>query len=240
MATKKLTQIDQAAEAREDLLLLITQTEDVDGQQMEAVRRITPKMLLGDLEQRVSDLEYKPIAVTAFTVSQTVAELGSTVDSVSLTYALSKAPASLTLDGEAVTPMEQSGAITQTGLALTQDKTWTLAAADERGAAASKTAFLGFYNGVYYGASPDGWQGLTKVLTNSRARVFTVDAAAGDYIWYALPKRLGTPTFSVGGFEGGFALLEETAYVNPSGYTETYAVYRSVNSGLGSTTVTVR
>ena len=194
---------------------------------------------LVDLELRVADLEYKPIAVTAFTVSQTVAELGSTVDSVSLTYSLSKAPAALALDGEEVTPMEQSGTITKAGLALKQDKTWTLTATDEREATASKTAALRFYNGVYYGASPDGWEGLTKTLTNSRGRTFTVDAAAGEYIWYALPKRLGTPVFVVGGFEGGFTLLEETEYTNPSGYTETYQVYRSTNAGLGSTTVTV-
>ena len=197
------------------------------------------RSLIYDLEKRVFNLEYLPIYVEQFAVINSVIEIGSVVDSVSLSYSLSKAPVMLTLDDEAVTPIEQAGTITKTGLVLTEDKTWTLIATDEQETTASKTAALRFYNGVYYGASPDGWEGLTKTLTNSRGRTFTVDAGAGEYIWYALPKRLGAPTFTVGGFEGGFELREETEYTNPSGYTETYAVYRSTNAGLGNTTVTV-
>ena len=60
------------------------------------------------------------------------------------------------------------------------------------------------------------------------------------YIYYAIPHRLGTPVFFVGGFEGGFALEKTFDYQNPSGYTESYDVYKSTNAGLGSTTVTVK
>ena len=80
---------------------------------------------------------------------------------------------------------------------------------------------------------------LTRVLTASRARSFTVSAGDGQYILFALPVALGVPTFKVGGFEGGFELQGEFDFTNASGHTEAYRLYRSTNAGLGSTTVSV-
>ena len=77
-------------------------------------------------------------------------------------------------------------------------------------------------------------------LSGSRARTKTVTAGAGQYIWFAYPARLGAATFKVGGFEGGFTLVDGSfSHTNASGYTEAYRVYRSDNAGLGATTVVV-
>lgn len=76
-------------------------------------------------------------------------------------------------------------------------------------------------------------------LSNSKAKTFTVVPGVNDYIVYAYPSRLGTATFTVGGFEGGFELPETVSVTNSSGYQENYYVYRSTNKNLGSTTVTV-
>lgn len=76
-------------------------------------------------------------------------------------------------------------------------------------------------------------------LSNSISKTFNVTAGSSEYIVYAYPSRLGTATFTVGGFEGGFNSPETVSITNASGYTEDYYVYRSVNSALGSTTVTV-
>jgi hypothetical protein len=76
-------------------------------------------------------------------------------------------------------------------------------------------------------------------LTNSIPNVFTVNPGAGQYIVYAYPSRLGTAIFSVGGFVGGFNSPVTASVTNASGFTENYSVYSSVNSNLGSTTVTV-
>ena len=82
--------------------------------------------------------------------------------------------------------------------------------------------------------------GLAGVeLSNVIAKTFTVTASAGQYIVYAYPSRLGTATFTVGGFSGGFNSPETVSITNVSGYTENYYVYSSVNSGLGTTTVVV-
>ena len=80
---------------------------------------------------------------------------------------------------------------------------------------------------------------LSRKLIGSKLASFTANATAGKYIWYCLPKRYGTCTFSVGGFTGGFTLVDTVSFTNASGYTEDYYIYKSDNAGLGSTTVTV-
>lgn len=104
-----------------------------------------------------------------------------------------------------------------------------------------------FYNRRFWGATSTSGsyteadiEGLSgNELSNSRAKTFTVNAGAGEYIVYSYPTRLGTATFTVGGFEGGFESPELVSVTNSSGYTETYYVYRSTNASLGSTTVVV-
>ncbi|MDY0387831.1 MAG: hypothetical protein RBT65_12055 [Methanolobus sp.] len=78
-------------------------------------------------------------------------------------------------------------------------------------------------------------------------RSFTANAAAGEHIYYYVPKLFVTspymnpPYFYVGGFEGGFNVASQTAaYVFGDGTTVDYVVYKSTNSGLGSTNVTVQ
>jgi hypothetical protein len=76
-------------------------------------------------------------------------------------------------------------------------------------------------------------------LSNVIPKTFTVNPGAGQYIVYAYPSRLGTATFTVGGFAGGFNGPYTASVTNGSGFTENYSVYSSVNANLGSTTVTV-
>lgn len=191
-------------------------------------------------------LLYKAIAINSFSHNAGTKEMGSTVTDVTLSWSTNKTPTALTLDGEAIDVSLTSKALT--GLSITANKTFTLVATDEKGATASKTTSISFLNGLYYGVGSvdaDGItdtfiQGLTKALASSKAKTFTVAPASGEYIYYAIPTRFGTPTFYVGGFEGGFELLTAVQYTNASGYSEAYDVYRSTNAGLGSTEVVVK
>lgn len=105
----------------------------------------------------------------------------------------------------------------------------------------------GFYNRAYYGTSTivSGYTagnvtGLANnPLQGGKSTTFTVNPSAGQYIIYAFPTRYGTASFTVNGFTGGFQPPETVGITNGSGYTENYYVYRSTNSGLGSTTVSV-
>ena len=199
-----------------------------------------------DLTDVVGDLSYEPIEITSFGHNAGVKEIGSTAASVTLSWALNKDPESQDIDG---TPMSLDARQYTIGTAnLTGNKTYKLTVTDERDTSVSRTTTVTFLNGIYYGVGAVNTnninnafiQSLTKVLSDTRVRDFTVTANTGEYIFYCIPSRLGTPTFFVGGFEGGFDLLKNIAYTNPSGYEEDYAVYRSVQTGLGKTTVNVK
>lgn len=197
------------------------------------------------LEGQVADLLYKPMAIESFTNNVNTAEMGSTVTAVTLSWSYNKLPTAVTLDGAVMEPGVTGK--TFTGLSIKSNKTWTLKATDERGAEATRTTGISFLNGVYYGAAAapsaidsDFILTLTKTLRSSKLSSFTVNAGAGQYIYYCVPKRFGTCSFAVGGFVGGFDLEATVSFTNGSGYTEDYYVYRSTNAGLGNTTVGVR
>lgn len=195
---------------------------------------------------------YKPIDVTSFTNNVGNVEKGSKISSVTLSWAVNKTPTSQQLskgtENYSVTATDTSKVLSFDP-AITSNSTFTIKATDARGASDSLSTAINFLNGVYYGIGTvtatencnDSFvQTLTKVLSSSRVRSFTVNAGAGQYIYYALPTSLGTPTFFVGGFEGGFSLFHTFEYTNPSGFKESYNVYKSTNANLGNTTVEVK
>lgn len=193
--------------------------------------------MVGSLRDEIDALH--PLAISSFTVTPNLAEKGSTVTSESFQFAVNRLGVALTLEGDAV-----KGSSATRADALTTDKTYTLRAV-LNGAEKTATASIWFVAPVYYGVSSDyaladgTVLALTRVLTTSRARTFTVNAGEGQVILYALPEALGVPVFKVGGFEGGFALVGAFDFTNASGHTERYRLYRSVNTGLGNTTVEV-
>lgn len=185
---------------------------------------------------------YKALALFSTVVPAEV-EKGATQTTATVEWATNKTPTSVTVEGESVSPDTTSKELT--GLQITAEKEFTVVAADSRGSQTA-TAVMRFCNGVYTGAAaaPAAVDGafirtLTKTLQSYKARTFTVNAAAGRYIWYACPAGYGTPVFNVGGFDGGFSKVSTLNYTNPSGYTESYQVWRSDNAGLGQTTVKV-
>ena len=196
-----------------------------------------------DLEALRDDVNYVPIDITSISISPKTAEMGSTVPSVDISWAINKKPETLFLDNVPLHVDQRS--ITISDVAKTVK--YTIKASDERNAEDTAEVTLNLYNGVYYGAAavPGTLDsafvlGLCDpVLSNSRGRTITVNAANGQYIWYALPVRLGKCTFTVGGFTGGFDLVDTIDFTNSSGYTEEYYIYRSANLVPGETKVVI-
>lgn len=98
------------------------------------------------------------------------------------------------------------------------------------------------------GATPTDWyadliskagSGGASQLDNNRNRTFTVTAGAGEHIYYVYPDSYGAATFTVGGFSGGFTLINTVSVENPFGNVQDYRVYKSNNPNLGTTTVVV-
>ena len=201
------------------------------------------------LEQQVAELLYNAPEIKSFTSDKSSAqEKGSTVDTVNLSWTFNKAMVKVELDSTNITAEAEgtSGSKQLTGQNITQNKTYTLKVTDEREATAQKSTTISFVAGNYYGKSSitDTESinnafilGLTKRLSTNIKTKFTVTANAGEYIYYAFPATNADPTFSVGGFDGGFDLVKTFEFQNASGHTESYKVFRSTNPGLGETTV---
>ena len=198
-----------------------------------------------EVEERLSEIEAElekinPFKVESFSVNPSVAELGSKVSSVVLSWGLNKDPAKVSIDGTAVAATK-SGSHTVSE-EISDTRKFVISAETGNGKTATDDVSSNFCNGIYYGAAPgtmQGTEGLTKVLSNSKKRTFTVTANEGEYIFYILPARLGEPVFKVGGFEGGFNLYTTIDFTNNYGYSESYRVYVSTEDGLGNTTVEV-
>lgn len=248
--TKKVTEIDVASTVANDLKVVITETVTENGEEIEAVRRISPSVMLAgshytkqQVDELLSNITYKPINISSFSVVPSVNELGSTVNDVTFSWASNKAPLHVEIqhDGisEALQPDQTN--VTLENMALSSNKTFTLYMTDEKGANASKSVTVYFYNSVYWGAGAawNGISGLTRVISGRRDRTIQVNAGTGQYIWYAIPASYGTPSFKVGGFDGGFTLYSTQNITNASGHTESYNIYRSDNHSLGNTTVIV-
>ena len=203
------------------------------------------KKIKGEFVTR-DEFEYVPIAITSFTNHKNTVEIGTKITDVILNWALNKDPQVMTIDSETITPLT-TRTKTYSGQNITTNKTYTLKVTDEKDATATKTTSITFLNGVYWGAkaAPGSYDsafilGLSKGLQSNKNKTFTVDAAAGQHIFYALPARYGACTFNVGGFDGGFTKVSTIEFTNASGYKENYDIYKSVNAGLGNTTVTVK
>lgn len=201
------------------------------------------------IEKDVADLLYDAIgaiSVTSFATSVATAEIGSTVNDVKLSWKLNRKPVSVAIDGAAQDAVAE-GSLSLTGLGLTESKSWTIRATDERDAVATKSTSLSFVNGVYYGAAAEPAtidsafvRSLTRTLRSSKLTSFTANVTSGKYLWYCLPVRYGTCTFSLGVLPGGVGLVDTIELTNASGYTESYYVYRSDYAGIGNKTVTVK
>lgn len=199
---------------------------------------------IANLQKVIEDLQYAKIEILSFTCDKTIVELGSAVTETTFSWQTNKKPTALTLDDETMNIKLTS--YKKTGLNCSSRQAFTLKATDDRNAEASKTVYIDFHNGVYFGTTeiPDNIDSefimtLQKTLQSTKLKSFNTVTNENMYIWYALPTRYGTPVFNVGGFDGGFTKIVTIDFTNASGYTEKYDVYRSDNSNLGTKTVKV-
>lgn len=200
--------------------------------------------LVNDLNEKIEDLSYKKINIDSFSCSPSTAENGQTINTINLSWRTNTTPVSLMLNGSAIPATQTSAKITDI---ITKNTTYILIATDKKNNSHTRSAGITFLNGVYYGTytKETDFTNLaavmktkfTKNLRSNKNMSFTVKAGANQYIYFACPSSFGTPTFYVGGFEGGFDKIGSFAFKNSYGYTTQYDIYVSTNDNLGSTTV---
>jgi len=123
--------------------------------------------------------------------------------------------------------------------------TWTLHATDGETPDTANQSVT-FINYLWYGTTEKtdtfteaDVEAGTEILSNDETRTWPeITTGAGEYMLISYPSRLGSVTFWVGGFEGGFEDAETVELTNSAGFTENYYVYRSTNANLGATVVT--
>jgi hypothetical protein len=177
-------------------------------------------------------------------IGGSVAEIGSTVSGVDLSWTCNKTMESRLLS--APVPVEdrdrgpgQDGSYTHAGANLTTDTTYTITVDDGTNEDIGSTSVL-FYNRRYYGVSTDAGPldnsevlALSTEFAYARANTHSYDCSGGKYIWICYPADLGTATFYVGGLEVTFQLTVQDV-TNGSSYVESYNCYRSEELQTGS------
>lgn len=180
-----------------------------------------------------SDMRYVPINITSVNNSIETAELGRTIEAVTITVQCNRTPMSLTINGKDISFATGTTkfSTTLTEQSIRSDTSWRIVATDERGGTDIATTSITFLGGVYYGALPYGTDmtsgvmlGLAKRLQDSRSLTFTVDPRGNRPI-FAIPVQYGTPTFTINGFTYVWENVATFDFTNASGHMESYSVW---------------
>ena len=196
---------------------------------------------LKEHQKALDELLYVPLTIDLTSNKTATLEIGTTVDSVVFNWNYNKDVISQKFNNEVLEANLRSYTY---NLSFNQDKAFKLEANDGKGDF-NKSISFNFLNGRYFGVSnsniydSDFIKTLSKELSTSKSKTFTVNCKEGQYIYYCVPSRFGECNFKVGGFEGGFNKVDTINFVNASGYAESYDIYKSNNSNLGNTTVVV-
>jgi hypothetical protein len=194
------------------------------------------------------------LAVLSFAATTTLVETSQVVSTPTFTASFTGTPTGLTLtntaDSEAkdvhATPTSFSSSNAFQKNTPNQSVTFTITATlAHLTATASSTVTWAQKNFWGLSTTPANTETFIEALSSSQLKTtaaasFTLNASGSNKIYFAHPTRYGTPTFTVGGFAGGFTLRSSAISVtNAQGFTENYSLWESDNAGLGSTTVSV-
>lgn len=195
-----------------------------------------------DFKSALDYLLYFDLSINFTCSEKTTLEIGSVVNSVTFNWNYNKNILSQSFNG---TGLENDVRTLTYNEPFTTNKDFKITASDER-KSFSKVISFSFRYGRYWGVSSketlntnEDLLAINKELSTGRGKTFTANANDGEYIYYCYPMSWGVGTFSVGGFTGGFELVNNISFTNSQGHTSTYYVYRSTNHSLGNTVVTV-
>lgn len=185
---------------------------------------------LENVKQALDKLLYKDLSIS-IQATPNSAEKGDSIDKVTFTWSYNKSNIKeQQFDSQ---PIESTLRTYTINGPITTNISKTITGNDGS-QKVSATASLIFYYGIYSCNSIEqpSISQCKRTLTNSLNGTYIVNAKDNEYIWFLIPKELGTPTFTVGVFSGGFYKYSETTYKKID-----YNIYRSDNHSLGNTTI---
>ena len=201
----------------------------------------------------LDQLLYVTPAVSTFTSNPPFGdyEIGDTVSNPRFTWSYNKAIVNQNLKaGGSVLPLDdqQAREYAHTG-DITSNTTFTISGSDNKAKSCSRTGSFNFKHKRYFGVAEvpaeynsDFILGLSgkEFCTGRDKSAFKLTAGAGQYMFYCFPATYGTPTFNVGGFDGGFELAATIDFTNASGNTTSFVIWKSENANLGTQSIIVK
>lgn len=193
-----------------------------------------------ELEKKIYEIE-NPFDISSFIINTFVAEKGDSINII-LSWNYNKNIIRQYLN-DSIVDLDLREMTFEN---VTSNNNYTLKAISESNVEKEQTLSIKFYNGIYYGKSNTNIydsnlvNSLTKILSEDIHRTINVNSGNKEFIFYCIPSRLGIPLFYVNGFEGGFSKVNTITFTNDKGYIEDYDIYKSFNSNLGETTITIK
>ena len=239
ITAEKLNKIETAIETIDDKLNSILVDDMVNIDKVAYSTANDPNILT--VKDALDKLLYFDLTISLSSNKSTTLEKGTVVSDAVFNWSYNKSIVSQSFNGVSLDNAVRSYTYNDS---FSTNKIFILKANDGK-KDFSKNISFNFLNGRYWGVSDKTTydssfvKSLSKELSSSRSKTFTVNCGEGQHIYYCIPSNFGTPTFTVGGFSGGFNKIETIQYTNPSGYTESYDIWKSSNSNLGNTTVVV-
>ena len=239
--------IEQQKDLYQKLIILEEQLNTKISKELDGVQASTqirydnldyPEMK--NIKDALDQILYRDLVIN-LTCSPNIVEDGSVVSSILYKWTINKDNIiSQTFDGVELNNTDRQY---QLEGSFTSNVTKTLVV-DDGTKSFSKSVTLSFYPGLYYGTSSkdnittqDIIEFNYKLLPNRQTTV-TVNADLSSYIYICIPYSYGEASFKVGGFEGGFELIDDQFIFNKYKDIQ-YRIYRSDNKGLGNTTITI-
>jgi hypothetical protein len=168
-----------------------------------------------------------------------VNEKGVTVTEVALTWANNKTVTSQSINQSIGAIAPSVFAYTHSGQTITTDRTYTITVGDGTNTDSDSTSVL-FQNKRYWGVSALTSLSDAQIIALSsefetdRLQTRTFDCTGGKYFYFAYPASFGVASFKVGGLSFSDMSLTVRAFVNASGYSESYNIYKVNNIQNGS------
>lgn len=205
-----------------------------------------------NVKQALDKLLYEAPVITAFNANPAPGdyEIGTLIESIKFTWSVSKAVRSQSItDIGSIDPELRSAEYNKS---FNTDKKFTLSITEHASlgdGSASKEIGYNFKHKRYWGVdvAHDKYDSKfisnlssSELATGRQKGAFNINAGNDKYIYYCFPAKWGTPTFNVGGFDGGFNLVDTISFTNSKGYIESYVIWRSDNPNLGTQTIIVK
>ena len=191
--------------------------------------------------EALDQLLYKELTIQS-TVTPNIAEIGETVPEVKFSWKYNKNVTQQSFDGTDI-GLDIREVALQDVTSTTSKSLQAFDGKNTKKVLMSITFKLASYYGVSESTPTNSEEIIsrfTRDLNFYKGSSVTITAQDNQYIYLMLPKSMGQVQFYVGGFEGGFQIVNPNFQFTKNGVTNSYILYKSDNPGLGTTTINTK